>query len=81
MIDKIYENDNLENQQIFHDIEQNKKFSNYSLELNQTFGDKSYDKFYKSLMEHKKARGLNFILAHIYKVFRKHSQVINEVLL
>ena len=61
MIDKIYENDNLENQQIFHDIEQNKKFSNYSLELNQTFGDKSYDKFYKSLMEHKKARGLNFI--------------------
>ena len=61
MIDKIYEHDNLENQQIFHDIEQTKKYSNYSLELNQTFGDKSYDKFYKGLIEHKKARGLNFI--------------------
>ena len=61
MTDKIYHNDNLENQQIFHDIEQTKKFSNYSIELNQTFGDKSYEKFYKSLMEHKKARGLNFM--------------------
>ena len=61
MIDKIYENDNIENQQIFHDIEQAKKYSNYSLELNQTFGDKSYDRFYKGLMEHKKARGINFI--------------------
>ena len=61
MIDKIYQNDNLENQQIFHDIEQTKKYSNYSIELNQTFGDKSYEKFYQSLMEHKKARGLNFM--------------------
>ena len=61
MIDKIYEKDNFENQQIFHDIEQAKKYSNYSIELNQTFGDKSYEKFYKSLIEHKKARGLNFM--------------------
>ena len=61
MIDKIYEKDNYENQQIFHDIEQAKKYSNYSIELNQTFGDKSYEKFYKSLIEHKKARGLNLM--------------------
>ena len=61
MIDKIYKKDNYENQQIFHDIEQAKKYSNYSIELNQTFGDKSYDRFYKSLIEHKKARGLNFM--------------------
>ena len=61
MTDKIYQIDNLENQQIFHDIEQSKKYSNYSIELNQTFGDKSYEKFYKSLMEHKKARGMNFM--------------------
>ncbi len=61
MIAKIYEIDNLENQHIFHDIEQSKKYSNYSIELNQTFGDKSYEKFYKNLIEHKKARGLNFM--------------------
>ena len=61
MIAKIYENDNRENQQIFHDIEQSKKYSNYSIELNQTFGDKSYEKFYKNLIEHKKARCLNFM--------------------
>ena len=61
MIDKIYQKDNYENQQIFHDIEQAKKYSNYSIELNQTFGEKSYEKFYKNLIEHKKARGLNFM--------------------
>ena len=61
MIGKVYETDNIENQQIFHDIEQSKKYSNYSIELNQTFGDKSYEKFYKNLIEHKKARGLNFM--------------------
>ena len=61
MMTKIYENDNHENQQIFHDIEQSKKYSNYSKELNQTFGDKSYAKFYKDLIEHKKARCLNFM--------------------
>ena len=61
MIDKIYRKDNYENQQIFHDIEQAKKYSNYSVELNQTFGEKSYEKFYKNLIEHKKARGLNFM--------------------
>ena len=66
MIGKVYENDNYENQQIFHDIEHTKKYSNYSLELNQTFGDKSYEKFYKNLIEHKKARGLNF-----YSMFQK----------
>ena len=61
MIDKIYQKDNYENQQIFHDIEQAKKYSNYSNELNQTFGEKSFDRFYKGLIEHKKARGLNFM--------------------
>ena len=61
MVDKIYTKDHFENVRIFHDIEKKKKFSTYSLELNRVFGDKSYDTFYKNLIEHKRARGENFI--------------------
>jgi len=61
MVDKVYTEDHFENVRIFHDIEKKKKFSTYSLELNRVFGDKSYDNFYQNLIEHKRARGENFI--------------------
>ena len=61
MFDKIYSNDNSENLRIFDDIERRKHFSSYSIELNRLFGDKSYDNFYKNLIEHKRARCSNFI--------------------
>ena len=61
MFDKVYSNDNNENLKIFDDIERRKNFSNYSIELNRLFGDKSYDIFHKNLIEHKKAKCSNFI--------------------
>ncbi len=61
MIDKVYSKDNTENLKIFDDIERKKNFSNYSIELNHLFGDKSYDNFYKNLIENKKARCTNFV--------------------
>ena len=61
-MDKVYSKDNSENLRIFNDIvEPRKNFSNYSIELNRLFGDKSYDTFYKNLMENKKAKCANFI--------------------
>ena len=61
MFDKVYTKDNSENLRIFDDIEHRKHFSNYSTELNRLFGDKSYDTFYKNLIEHRRARCINFI--------------------
>ena len=61
MFDKVYSKDNTENLKIFDDIERKKNFSNYSIELNHLFGDKSYDNFYKNLIENKKARCTNFV--------------------
>ena len=61
MFDKVYAKDNTENLKIFDDIERKKNFSNYSIELNRLFGDKSYDNFYKNLIENKKARCSNFV--------------------
>ena len=61
MFDKVYTKDNSENLRIFDDIEHKKHFSNYSIELNRVFGDKSYDTFYKNLIEHKRARCINYI--------------------
>ena len=60
MVDKIYSKDHSENVRIFQDIDHKKKYSNYSLELNRAFGDKSYDIFYKNLIEHRRARGGDF---------------------
>ena len=61
MVDKIYSKDHNENIRIFQDIDHKKKFSLYSLELNRVFGDKSYEIFYKNLIEHKRAMGGNFL--------------------
>ena len=60
MLDKIYSNDNSENLRIFHDIERRKNFSSYSGELNRFFWEKSYDNFYKNLIEHKRVKCINF---------------------
>ena len=43
MIDKIYKKDNYENQQIFHDIEQAKKYSNKK-QIKSTNTSKNKDK-------------------------------------
>jgi hypothetical protein len=61
MYDKIYSTDKIENLKIFDDIEQKKNFSNYSIELNRLFGEKSYVNFYKNLIERKRPRCSNFI--------------------
>ena len=61
MYDKIYSTDKIENLKIFDDIEQKKNFSNYSIELNRLFGEKSYVNFYKNLIERKRPKCSNFI--------------------
>ena len=61
MVDKIYSKDHLENVRTFQDIKNGKNFSPYSIQLNRVFGDKSYDTFYKNLIEHKRATGGNFL--------------------
>ena len=61
MYDKIYSTDKIENLKIFDDIEQKKNFSNYSIELNRLFGEKSYVNFYRNLIERKRPRCTNFI--------------------
>ena len=61
MVDKIYSKDHLENVRTFQDIKNGKNYSPYSIQLNRVFGDKSYDTFYKNLIEHKRATGGNFL--------------------
>lgn len=56
MINKIYRKDHLENIRIFGDIDQKKKYSLYSIELDRAFGDKSYGKFFQNLRENKKSK-------------------------
>lgn len=60
MFDNIYKKDHSENIRIFSDIGKNKNYSNYSVELNQLFGDNSYEKFYKNLIYSKKMKSENF---------------------
>ena len=61
MVDKIYSKDHLENVRTFQDIKNGKNYSPYSIQLNRVFGDKSYETFYKNLIEHKRATGGNFL--------------------
>ena len=58
--DKIYNQDHKENMKLFRDLKLQHKYSVYSSELNKVFGDNSYDKFYKNLIEHKNVRINNF---------------------
>ena len=70
MVDKIYSKDHLENVRTFQDIKNGKNYSPYSIQLNRVFGDKSYDTFYKNLIEHKRATGGNF-----WSLFEKPKKV------
>lgn len=58
--DRIYRKDHLENKKLFRDIKSHQKFSLYGTELNRVFGDRSYDQFYKGLLENKKNSINNF---------------------
>lgn len=54
MRQKDYKKDHFENIKMFHDVEHPLEYSTYSIGLNRYFGDRSYPKFYQSLIEHKK---------------------------
>ena len=54
MRQKVYKKDHYENIKMFHDVQHPSEFSAYSIDLNRYFGDRSYPKFYQSLVEHKK---------------------------
>lgn len=58
--DRIYRKDHSENKKLFCDIKTHQKYSLYGTELNRIFGDRSYDQFYKGLLENKKMSINNF---------------------
>ena len=58
--DLIYKKDHKENIKLFRDIKSHPKYSIYATELNRVFGDRSYDEFYKGLLENKKSSINNF---------------------
>lgn len=58
--DMIYRKDHKENIKLFRDVKSHKKYSMYGTELNRVLGDRSYDQFYKGLLENKKIRINNF---------------------
>lgn len=59
-VDKVYRKDHKENVKLFRDLKSHKKYSVYATELNRVFGDKSYDIFYKDLLNNKKKHINNF---------------------
>ena len=66
----IYKKDHNENVKMFNDLGHPGEFSNYSIDLNRHFGDKSYAIFYKKLIEDKKFSTDNF-----KKLFEKDSKI------
>ena len=58
--DIIYRKDHKENMKLFRDVKTHKQYSIYATELNRVFGDRTYDQFYKGLLENKKIRINNF---------------------
>ena len=58
--DMVYRKDHKENMKLFRDVKSHPKYSMYGTELNRVFGDRSYDEFYKGLLENKKIRVNNF---------------------
>ena len=63
----MYNKDNRENIKMFKDLDPSKEYSNYSVELNRVFGEKTYGTFQKKLFENRKIRNDNFI-----KMFQKN---------
>ena len=70
MKEKVYKDDHFENIKIFNDVKYPKEFSAYSSDLNRFFGDRSYPKFYKNLLENKKLASNYF-----KKLFEKENKV------
>ncbi len=66
--DMIYKKDHKENMKLFRDVKSHKQYSIYATELNRVFGDRTYDQFYKGLLENKKIHINNF-----KKMFEKPS--------
>lgn len=69
MRQKVYKKDHFENIKMFHDVEHPLEYSSYSIDLNRYFGDRSYPKFYQSLIEHKK-----FATDYFRKLFEKENK-------
>lgn len=70
MQQKVYKKDHYENIKMFHDVKHPSEYSAYSIDLNRYFGDRSYPKFYQSLLDHK-------ILTTDYfrKLFEKENKI------
>lgn len=58
--DSTYKKDHKENIKLFRDLKSHPKYSLYATELNRVFGERSYDQFYKGLLENKKSTVNNF---------------------
>ena len=56
----VYRKDHKENIKLFSDLKANYKYSMYATELNRVFGERTYDQFYKGLLENKKMHINNF---------------------
>ena len=52
--------DNKQNIKMFQNIEQQERYSKFSVELNRVFGDLSYEKFYDNLVHQKHCKSQNF---------------------
>ena len=52
--------DNKQNIKMFQNIEQQERYSKFSVELNRVFGDLSYEKFYDNLVHQKHYKSQNF---------------------
>ena len=66
----IYKKDHNENIKMFNDLGHPGEYSNYSIDLNRHFGDRSYAIFYKKLIEDKKYATDNF-----RKLFEKDNKI------
>ena len=66
----IYKKDHNENVKMFNDLNHPGEYSNYSVDLNRHFGERSYAIFYKKLVEDKKFATDNFI-----KLFEKDNKI------
>ena len=56
--------DNKQNIKMFQNIEQQVRYSKFSVELNRVFGDLSYEKFYDNLTHQKRFKSENIFNAY-----------------
>ena len=74
----IYRKDHKENMKLFRDVKSQKLYSIYATELNRVFGERTYDQFYKGLLENKKIRINNFKKMFEKPVVKKGIKNIEE---